>query len=259
MARPAIRLEWISLLYLALFVLAVLCPSLVTHGFFGFSEVHVEEFFIFIFGITGLATFMIYERLMESKDREHEDAVTVLDRTKRELVSSYEYIGGVNRRIEALKKLANESLSSINDQDHYRKELFRSIAANAATLVRTQHGVIRIVALSKLRTLREFSVDPNVPVRIANKDLLETHLRDKTHAFIRDEGGQDVLVIPSSRKDMDAKAFLLLPLGNGETSEIDPEMLRVYANQAEVLYRILAQKMENGNGTGLDVEVEVIK
>jgi hypothetical protein len=244
MARPAIRLEWISLLYLALFVLAVLCPSLVTHGIAGFSEVHVEEFFIFIFGITGLATFMIYERIVELKDREHKDAVIVLDRTKRELVSSYEYIGAVNRRIESLKKLANESVSSLDEQDQHRKELFRSIAASAATLVRTQHGAIRIVALNKLRTIREFAVDPNMTVKIANKDLLETHLRDRSHAFIRDENGMDVLVVPSSRKDMDAKAFLLLPLASGDTPEIDPEMLQVYANQAEVLYRVLARKIE---------------
>jgi hypothetical protein len=253
MARPPIRLEWISLLYLALFVLAVLSPSLVTHGVGGFSEVHVEEFFIFIFGITGLATFLIYERIVETKDQEHKDAVTVLDRTKRELVSSYEYIGAINRRIEALKKLANESVSSLDEQDVHRKELFRSIAASAATLVRTQYGVIRIVALNKLRTIKEFSIDSSISVKIANKDLLETHLRDRSHAFIRDENGMDVLVVPSSRKDMEAKAFLLLPLTNSESPEIDPEMLRVYANQAEVLYRVLAKgqqepSMEFQNG-----------
>lgn len=245
MARPLIRLEWISLLYLALFVLAVLSPSMVRHGLAGISEEHVEELFIFVFGMTGLATFMIYERIMESKDREREDAVTTLDKTKRELASSYEYIGSVNRNIEALKTLANESVSSFDEEDRYRKELFRSIVTNAATLVRAQQGMIRVVALSKLRTIREFSVEPNAPIRISNKDLLETHMREKSHAFIRDEEGSDVLVVPSSRRDMDAKAFLLIPLSKGETPEIDPGMLRVYANQAELLYRVLSS---NGNG-----------
>lgn len=244
MARPLIRLEWISLLYLALFVFAVLSPSMVRHGVAGVSEELLEELFIFVFGLTGLATFTIYERLMESKDREHETVTTDLDRTKRELVSSYEYIGSVNRNIEALKKLANESVSSFDEQDRHRKELFRSIASNAATLVRAHHGMIRIVALTKLRTIREFAVEGSAPIRVSNKDLFETHMRDKTHAFIRDEDGIDVLVVPSSRKDMEAKAFLLIPLVKGESPEIDPEMLRVYANQAEVLYRILSQKSE---------------
>lgn len=241
MARPVIRLEWISLLYLVLFVLAVLSPSMVRGGFLGLSEEALEEVLIFIFGLTGLVTFTVYERLVETKDKEHEVVVTDLDRTKRELVSSYEYIGSVNRNIEALKKLANESVSSLDEADRHRKELFRSIASNAATLVRAQHGMIRIVALNKLRTIREFSVEPNTPIRISNKDLLETHLRDKTHAFIRDEEGVDILVVPSSRKDMDAKVFLLIPLLKGETPDIDPGMLKVYANQAEVLYRVLAR------------------
>lgn len=254
MSRPLLKLEWISLLYLALFVLAVLSPSMVRHGIAGISEEHVEELFIFVFGMTGLATFTIYERMMDSKNKEHETVVTDLDRTKRELVSSYEYIGSVNRHIESLKKLANESVSSIDEQDRHRKELFRSIAASAATLVRAQHGMIRIVSLAKLRTIREFAVDANMPIRISNKDLLETHLRDKSHAFIRDEEGADVLVVPSSRKDMDAKVFLLLPLVKGETTEIDPDMLKVYANQAEVLYRVLAQK--NGTYSEMDIPTE---
>lgn len=250
MARPAIRLEWISLLYLVLFVLAVLSPSMVRGGILGFSEETLEEVFIFIFGLTGLVTFTLYERIMETKDKAHEVVASDLDRTKRELVSSYEYIGSVNRNIEALKKLANESVSSLDEADRHRKELFRSIASNAATLVRAQYGMIRIVALNKLRTIKEFSVESNAVIRISNKDLLETHLRDKTHAFIRDEDGTDVLVVPSSRKDMDAKVFLLIPLLKGETPDIDPGMLKVYANQAEVLYRILTQKAEGE----LDIE-----
>jgi hypothetical protein len=244
MTRPIIRLEWISLLYLVLFVMAVLSPSMIKDGFFGVSEEYMEEIFIFVFGLTGLAVFTIYERIMESKDRDHAHAISDLDRAKKELVSSYEYIGSVNRHIESLKKLANESVTSIGEEDRHQVELFRSIASSAATLIRAQHGMIRIVALNKLRTVREFSMDPNAFTSVPNKDLLETHNSKKTHAFIHDEEGTEVLVIPSSRMDMDVKAFLLISLPKGYVPEIDSEMLKVYANQAEVLYRILVKETE---------------
>ena len=237
-----VRIEWISLLYLALFVLAILSPTLVQREMLWFSEEQVEEMLIFLFGITGLITFNIYERVMERKDRERDQAISDRDRVRRELVSSYEYIGAVNRRIEALKKLANETTTSLVEKDTHSKALFQSLAANASALARAEHGVVRIVSLEKLRTVKEFAVDPDVPLRVANKDLLEVHTRNRSHCFVRDEQGSEVLVVPSSRQDMDAKAFLLLRIPENDMPEIDPELLRVYANQAEVLYRILALK-----------------
>jgi hypothetical protein len=83
------RLEWISLVYLALFVLAVLSPSIVTTGHFGFSEKRIEEALIFIFGIVGLATFALYQGLIEKKEKEHEEAKGEYERAKRELIESY--------------------------------------------------------------------------------------------------------------------------------------------------------------------------
>lgn len=236
------KIEWISLLYLAFFVLAILSPSIVSRGAFWLAEEQVEELLIFLFGLTGLATFGFYERLMERRERERDEAISDRDRARRELVSSYEYIGAVNRRIEALKKLANETAVSIVDADRQQKELFSSIATSAATLIRARHGVIRIVALDKLRTIKEYAVDPEAPVRVSNKDLLEAHSLARTHCFIRDERGAEVLVVPSSRQNTEAKAFLLIPTTPNDMPEIDPEILRVYANQAEVLYRVLQKE-----------------
>jgi hypothetical protein len=56
---------------------------------------------------------------------------------------------------------------------------------------------------------------------------------------------------------MTEKAFLLLPMPS-EMETVDVGLLNVYANQAEVLYRVLAQKNGNGNGdsngNGNDIE-----
>ncbi|MFA5129455.1 MAG: hypothetical protein WC477_00885 [Patescibacteria group bacterium] len=249
------RFEWVSFIYLAFLVLAVLSPSMVRHNIFSIPEEQAEEILIFLFGATGLICFSMFEKWIDHKERERQSAMTDLDKARRELASSYEYIGAINRRIEALKKLANETVQALPSADTHERELFRSIAAGAATHVRLQHGMIRFVSLQKLRTLKEFSVDPDQLFRVSNRDLLDIHLQERSHAFVRDESGADVLVIPSSRSDMESKAFLLLqmPAGVATTTDIDAEILRVYANQAEVLYRVLEKN--KGNGT-IEVEAE---
>jgi hypothetical protein len=253
-----LRLEWISVLYLALFVLAILSPRLVSNGMFGFSEENIEEGLIFTFGIVGLLAFTLYERMMERREKERDEAVTERDKARKELVSTYEYIGAVNRQIDALKKLANETATSLVEEDRVRKHIFQSLAASAAAHVRSHQAVIRIVALEKLRTIREFHVDIEKPVRVANRDLLEVHLRSRSHCFIRDEGGEEVLVIPSSRQDCQTKAFMLIPARSGELTDVDPGLLNVYANQAEVLFRVLAEKMSHRDVGPEAVETEPV-
>jgi hypothetical protein len=179
---------------------------------------------------------------MEKKEEERQIAVTDLEKTRKELASSYEYIGAINRRIEALKKLTNETVSAISDSERQERELFRSIIAGAATHARVQRGGIRFVSLQKLRTKKEYMLDPEQTIRVPNRDLLEVHTRNKTHAFIRDENGSDVLIVPSSHNGTESKAFLLLPMSSATLADIDPDMLRVYVDQAEVLYRLLANR-----------------
>ncbi len=253
MVRPP-RLEWISLLYLAFFILAILSPQFVRHPFLGFSEERLEEILIFCFGLAGLGTFTIYEHAMERKDRERDEAIGDRDRVKKELVSSYEYIGAVNRRVEALKDLANETAIHLVEGDRLSKGIFQSLAASAAAIARAEYGVIRIVSLDRMRTLKEFLVDSDQFVRVSNRDLRTIHEEGITHAVIdAEEGGTRVLVVPSSRRDMKEKAFLLLPVSS-EQEAVDVGLLNVYANQAEVLYRVLTQKNGNAAPGGLEAD-----
>lgn len=257
MAR-SLRLEWISIVYLVFFVLAILSPSLVRGEFLGFSEDRIEEMLIFLFGLTGLITFSLYERVMERRERERDAAITDRDRARKELVSSYEYIGGVNRQISALKQLANETAINLVEADRLRRDMFKSLVASAASLIRATHGEIRFINLSKLRTIKEYHVEPDQPLHVPNKDLLSIHSKERAHSFIRGEDGKEILVIPSDRQDMECKAFLLLPTRPDDMLDIDPSLLKVYANQAEVLYRVLGSKGAKIDGEEVE-EVSVLE
>ena len=245
MTQRTNRFEWISLLYLLFFVLAVLSPSIYKQGYFGLSEVTLEELTIFVFGVAGLITFTGYERLMEYREKEHQKAQVDYQKAKTELIESYAYIGSMNRKIELLKKLANDTSISLVDSKRLRKDLFHAIAANACSAAGAQAGLIRFVELPRLRTDREFHHHPesSFVFRVANRDLRNLHEQKVSHAFVLSEDEKQILVVPSDRSQGDMKAYLLLHLDAESIPEVDPSLLKVFVNQAEMLYQNLAENV----------------
>lgn len=241
-----LRLEWISLVYLALFVLAVLSPSLVTRGIFGIDERHVEELMIFVFGIVGLATFSIYQRIMERKEKEHEDAKNEYERAKRELVESYRYIGAINRQIEVLKGITNQTSKNIVEQHHLSKELLASLVANAAASVGAKTALIRYVELEKMRTHHEVlhTIGDAKPFKIHNRDLKKIHEAGASHAYLRSDEGNEVLVIPSDHETAAVKAYLLVLPEDAQATSADTSLLKVFANQAQLLHHALEEQVK---------------
>lgn len=248
--KSLVRLEWISLVYLGIFVLAVLSPSLVTRSFLGLDEKHVEEILIFLFGIVGLTTFSVYQRIMEHKEREHEDAKSEYERAKRELVESYRYIGAVNRQIEVLKRLANQTSLKIVESQHLTKDLLTSLLASAAASVGAKTAVVRFVELEKLRTQHEIlhSLENSMAFKIHNRDLRKLYESGAAHAFIRAEDGQEVLVVPSDHQGKAIKAYLLITPDPTQALTMDTSLLKVFANQAELLHYTLREQSKLPHG-----------
>ena len=238
------KLEWISLVYLLFFVLAVLSPSLHTKDRFGLTEDRLEELSIFAFGIAGLATFAAYERIMEKREKERKEVETSYARAKQELIESYAYIGSVNRKIELLKKVANDTSLTIDASSKVPKELYTAIAMNACASVGALSAVLRVMAVSKLRTEGEYvhHTGNNLVFKIPNKDLRDLHENGSRHAFIRSEDGKEILVVPADHTD-DTKTFLLLWLEDSaeKIQEVDVSLLKVFVNQAQILARQFAK------------------
>lgn len=243
MSERQSKLEWISLVYLAFFVLAVFSPSIFTGGAFGLSETMLEELTIFFFGIAGLITFTLYERLMEKREKEQEQVLSDYHRAKTELIESYAYIGSVNRKIELLKRIANDASKQLKEP-HKRipKELFQALAANACAACGAKAALIRFVDLEKLRTDKEFlhQGETNFIFRVPNRELRSLSDQGVTHGVIRSEDGREVLVVPSDHAGGDRKAHLLLWLNEQGINEIDTSLLKVFVNQAEALYKNLS-------------------
>lgn len=233
------------MVYLVLFVMAVFAPSIVNRDYFGIPEQHVEEFLIFVFGLTGITIFMLYERLMEKKEKEEKEMRDAWENAKRELVSSYKYIGSLNRQMDMLKKLTNDTSVSIMEQDRLGKDLLQSLATAAAANVGGKAATLRFVHLEKLRTEREIHSSSGNgngnAVSVANKELKRAHEERKTFLHLNGDG-RSLLIVPSDKRQGDVKAFLILQAAPPENEEFDPSVLKVFANQAELVYRSLRQE-----------------
>jgi hypothetical protein len=241
--RP-IRLEWIYLVYLVCFALAVLSPSLYTRGYLGLSETALEELTIFVFGLAGLLVFTTYERLMEKRQHEQEHVQDEYLRVKSELIESYAYIGSMNRKLELLKRVANEASVGLGEKKVAR-ELFGALVAHALAAADAQVVLLRFVELSHLRTDREFFhiTSNGRAIRVANKDLRAIAEQKVSHAFIRCEDDRDVLVVPSDMPN-DLRAFLLFAWKKDAVPELDATLLKVFVNQAESLnQRLFAPRL----------------
>ncbi|MEK7473483.1 MAG: hypothetical protein AAB668_02005 [Patescibacteria group bacterium] len=238
--KKAPRVEWISVIYLVFFVLAVLSPSIHTRDLFGLTETQLEEMTIFVFGIAGLLTFATYERLMERREIEREQVDADYGRVKRELIESYAYIGSMNRKIELLKKVANNT-SLAAEKGKHQKDLFHAVAENACAAVGANAVLIRFVHPDPIRTEAEYlhtTTDP-VQFKVPNKDLIQIKQDDTSHGFVRSEDGKDILVVPSDHKET-GRAYMLLTLDAERVEELDVPLLKVFANQAEMLYKNFA-------------------
>jgi hypothetical protein len=233
------RIEGISLLYLLFFVLAVLSPSIYQHDYFGIPETTLEEATIFLFGMAGIMTFTWYERLMERRDLETEKMHTEYQKAKVELIESYAYIGSVNRKIELLKKIANDTSLKLAERKRLPKQLLEALAANALAAVGAEAVLIRLMHTPTLRTEAEVSAFAKRAqvFRVANKDLREVDQQQTTHAFVLSEDKRDVLVVPSDARETSTKAYLLLFLPTQTIAEIDVSLLKVLVNQAQMVHR----------------------
>ncbi|MBD3281411.1 hypothetical protein GF391_01565 [Candidatus Uhrbacteria bacterium] len=255
--------QWISIVYLLLFALAVFSPSLVKQGYFGIHEQHVEEALIFLFGLAGISIFMLYERLMEKKEKEHIAAQDACDKARRELVSSYQYIGSLNRQMDLLKKLANDTSVSIYEQDQLSKDLLDSLVRTASGTLGGVPSLLRVIRLDKLRTEHEVFHDMSQnengqSLHISNKELKQMHEENRSYHFFHADTHRFVAV-PSDKNTGDHKAFLIMKWNGEQEESFDPSVLKVFANQAELIYRVLKKRGQLNAETPLDLVDDVTK
>ena len=151
----------------------------------------------------------------------------------------------MNRKIELLKRVANETSLTLFEAKTIPKDVLQELVKHTASSIGAEAALFRFVDIDSLRTEGEFIHSPEggIVFRVANKELKLLHERKLSHAFVRTLDNREVLVIPSDRED-GPKAYCLLHLEGKHIQELDISLLKVFTNQAEALFRHF-RKMED--------------
>lgn len=238
------RIEWVSFLYLVFFVVAVLSPSIYSQSYFGIPEIVLEELTIFLFGLAGLLTFTRYERHIEVREDAARQMESAIQRTKSELVDSYSYIGSINRKIELLKKLTNDTSLSLVERKHVPRELLQAITQSALSATGAESVMLRVLDRNSLRTEVEIQVDAHEKrvFRVSNRELRAVDESTQSHLFLATEDAHDVLVVPSDARSAARKAYLLLFLPTQGITDVDSSLLKALVNQGEMVHTLTSSK-----------------
>ena len=232
----ASRIEKLRNLFLFVFFLLVISiiftPLLVRNGFSVFPEEILESILLFFQIFVGWRIFLLYERAVESREKEIQKLEGEYQRREKELLEAFAYLGKVNVQVSLIKSFLQKlkAPSSRKEAENYIKEILEI----ALTLSGKNWVTLRALDAKTFQTTSEFWAKSNAGVdtqgiKIGNKDIAKWD-RDREES---QENGY--FVLGSSGSEISPTKVFLVFL-NGTKLEPDIEdFLRAAANQCEVL------------------------
>lgn len=217
-------------IYTALFVAIVFVPSYVTSGFFSLSVVQVQEFVILGIGVLASTLFHFQNRTLERATLEKMDVERKANRTSRDLVNSYSYIGEINRKIDILREMVFEGPLAIKNAEGNEDEIFNSILEAIHTFTKSSSVAVRIVDAAG-NVLREIKNENVVSFYVPKREYLE-----KFGACI--ENTQVCIVCSQLNEDGIAACIVISRQGGGVRKKEDIEIIKALASYALLLYMV---------------------
>ncbi|MCX6766631.1 MAG: hypothetical protein NT170_02520 [Candidatus Moranbacteria bacterium] len=237
------RTEKLRNLFLFVFFLLVISiiftPLLVQRGFSIFPEESLESVLLFFQVFIGWRIFLLYQRGVESREREIQKLEGEYQKREKELLAAFAYLGKVNVQISLIQSFLQKikAPSSRKEAESYINE----ILSIALTLSGKKWATLRAIDAKSLQTVKEYWAknSPEVDtggIKIGNKDI----------ASWEEEGNQckknGYCVYTSAGSKLSPFKVFLVFL-NGEKMDQDIEgFLRAAANQCEVLLTMFDSK-----------------
>lgn len=144
------------LVYLALFLFAVLTPEVVTGSILFVPEELIESVLVFLFGSTGFFIYFAKEKALIRHIREKLQLQQEKHDITRDLSDSYSYIGETNRKMDVLKELV-VSLPVVLDRirKKEKKSVYDGLSKAIMLFSKTDSFSLRIVDCERKRVERE--------------------------------------------------------------------------------------------------------
>ncbi len=191
--------------YFALFVLAIVTPTLIDRPYFSFSEPTVEGLLIMLYGVISFSLSVAKEKQILRYVREKLNLEREKHDITKDLSDSYSYIGEANRKIDVLQSLVSKFPDMINTfRDGGGKRLYQAIENECRIFSKSDSFVLRIVDVETHVVKKEICEG-----KVACIDRVPTEKLMTMECSMIEEGG--CTVVRSSENGRPYAAYLIFP------------------------------------------------
>lgn len=224
-------------IYLIIFVLAVLTPSVVSDGYVFFREEEVESLLIFCFGAFGFLLYLAKEKTLLRVFREKLHLQKQTNMITRDLSDSYSYIGEMNRKLDIVKDLIftlpKTTAAALSKKDG---DIYASLLGTVSLLGKTDQVALCFINTKK-KTIEGL-------YKKKSRDSFTQHLDPEellsAGKFFWEE--QDYAVVRSPQQAKGIAAFLVFAKTINHIE--DSEVFKILASEALLLYCLEEKRQE---------------
>ncbi|MFA5994379.1 MAG: hypothetical protein WC823_05465 [Parcubacteria group bacterium] len=167
-------------------------------------EERIEEFLIFVMGITSFLFFILKEHQLEAQSKEKLKEQRRLQQTAKDLVDSYSYIGEVNRKMDMLMKIGANLSESVSLNKKKECKVFDNILDTTIFLLKGQSASLVFYNVKTKRIIKEICSDKKCQLIKKNKDFF-TLEKDIYIKVI-----EDYIIFSSNRSTQDVRSYLVV-------------------------------------------------
>jgi len=227
------RLKFLKKIYLVsiclIFLLIIFTPILIKGGSsFIVDEELLESIIVAVlFGI-GYFIYRLYEKQTQKDKKElvklNRDKKTLEER----LEEAFRYIGTVNIQIQEVKSILS-SIEQYPEKQSDIKYVFEYLGYKILSIVDADWALLRVVDLTKEKTLKEFCA-------IRNRTAAPKNKISNNKELIENKPKGKYLILKSAQINLGIKAFCVLSSERINDDQID--LIKAITNQLEMLFII---------------------
>lgn len=218
-------------IYLAIFVLIILTPKLISNGWSFLGEEDIESLLIFCFGAFGFMLYLAKEKALLRVFREKLHLQKQANLITRDLSDSYSYIGEMNRRLDIVKEFIFRLPQTTAQAFHEGQgDLYAPLLEAVSQLSKTDQVAICFVDTRKKTMTKILWKQPSesLPLSLAPEKLLATK------KFFWEE--EERVIIRSPKQARGVAAFLIFSKTRNHIE--DEEVFKILVAEALLLYSV---------------------
>ena len=226
--------------YLIIFILAVLVPDIVPHGskLFFLGEEQLEEFVIFVLGLTGFLIFRWKEKQSNVHLKEKIEIQKEAHQISRNLTDTYSYIGESNRKLDIMKNISSKISEIYRASPGKEKQFFDTLLESIYILGKSRRFSVRFINLKSGKTEKELKSKKKLSLKADNDEIIKNFSK-KEKNFTEDNYH---FIITSPEEIDETISAIIISKNNQQQKLEDPDIMKVLASQSLFIYEYLKKQ-----------------